>query len=280
MLSLLFSPSDETEDRSPSLEKVEPIPSDNAFIVYSIQGLRIQITRRLDESGGYDVTKIGPYRISSSSTVYMADPAVLTALRPDLVLKRSHLATNEPATLVELHIYSDDGSVTTLQAAKAAFGPQIDALSNASIKAELRDLTHGTNANACHDVTMNAQDQVITPFALIVHRGACTFVEKMRNASAAGASAVIVLNDSDELLVPSADTTELLSVHNPIPMVLLSKGAAKELAGVLTGSAGSARLQLPAKAIPKDALSLEEDLLRTPVVVNGYLLVNCFLLRP
>jgi mannosidase alpha-like ER degradation enhancer 1 len=277
VLQLVFINGDEKEDTSPSLAKVQPLPEKNAFLVRSIQGIRLQITRRLDERGGYDVTRIGQYRISSSSIVYVSDPVVMFALRPDMVLKSGTTGVVDSSALVDMTVVTP-GSTVVLPAAKGAFGPAMDSAPAGLLPMGLYDISETDNPLACHSITI--PETLSTPFALIARRGICTFVQKMRNAALAGASAVIILSDEEELLVPSADPIELVGIAKPVPLVLLPKRAGETLLSTLASSGGQAMLQAVQRAQSSAPLSVTEDLAKTPVIVNGHHLVNCRLVLP
>lgn len=261
----------------PNAHKVQPLPDQNAFLVRSIQGLRLQITRRLDERGGYDITKIGHHRIPSSSTVMLSDPAVMLALRPDYIMKAAGQAAIDASAAVKLNFVTSASSLS-IRGAKAAFGPGIDATPSHLLPMALFDLSDTSNAQACGPV--HAPHGVLGNYALIVRRGTCTFVQKMRNGVLAGASAILVLSDEDELLMPSADPVELVGITQPVPVVLLPKTESDKLLWALKSSQGEAMLesiQLSSDATPRLD---NDDLAKTPVVVNGHLLVNCKLVRP
>lgn len=235
------------------------------------------MTRRLDERGGYDITKIGHHRIPSSSTVMLSDPAVMLALRPDYIMKAAGQAVIDASAVVDLNFVTSSTSVST-RGAKAAFGPGIDTTPSHLLPMALFDLSGSTNAQACH--TVHAPRGLLGKYALIVRRGTCTFVQKMRHAVSAEASALIVLSDEDELLMPSADPIELVGIARPIPVVLLPKTESDKLLWALKASKGEAMLESILLSSDTTPRLDNDDLAKTPVVVNGHLLVNCRLVRP
>ena len=71
---------------------------------------------------------------------------------------------------------------------------------------------------------------------VMVRRGTCTFVDKILNVEAGGASAVVLANNAEAALNPALDGT-----HIPVATILLSQGNA--IAGFFAG-AGSADMRL------------------------------------
>ena len=284
-ITLLFAQGDESEDISPSAEKVQVLSDRNGFLVRSIQGLRIQATRRMDASGGYDVTKIGPYRVSSSSTVWLADLAVILALRPQALVQREAAVVNNvfaaPAAQVQLTLARPGRPSLVLTGARAAFGPDVLGLDIEKGGWALFDVTAAhrktaNNALACQPLSVSLERHTL----VLAERGSCTFAEKMRNAADAGAEGLIVLGDEAELLVPSADAAELADIDRHIPVVLLPKAASDQLRETLRLT-DAGRWKVAMSAVPH---SSEEnsaaELANTPVVVNSHWLVNCKLVLP
>lgn len=315
VLSLLFAEGDQKEDSSPSLSKVRPDFANNSYHIRQISGLRIQITRRVDDTGGYDITRIGPYRISSSSTVYISDPAVVLALNPKAFVPpegASFLDRQDDARVDLVFRESDGTEFLRTAAAKAAFGPDflhaVRSLATDESPEEgssLRvSLLPDDNLNACAPVVLSYGSEAGEAATVAVAlRGNCTFVRKMQNAMQAGAAALLVLSDEEELLVPSADSDELAAMPRLIPVALLPKSSSDRLLRHL-------RLQQPGnssdtttaysrftlsilghapeqKTAPHfspvwDAFGgkLEKELANTPVIVNGHWLLNVKLAPP
>ena len=274
MISLLFVSSGETEDVSPSLQKVQPLKTKNGYMVRSIQGLRMQITRRMDDRGGYDITRIGPYRISSSSTVWLSDPAVILVLKPQ-ALVNSQMSAH--ATQVILHFRTTEGqTLLTVTASKSAFGPDITNIPTDS--AHLFKLPPENN-QGCDAISLS-EDKAST--IVVAQRGTCTFVQKMKQASTAGAVALIIQSDEEESLVPSADPVEIAGVHKQIPVVLLPRAASLSLdqAFASRGAKGMRVQILRNLTDEEEQANQARELLNTPVVVNGHWLVNCRLVYP
>lgn len=265
-ITLLFVNAGEVEDTSPSLDKVQYIAEQNRYLVRSIRGLRIQATRRLDDTGGFDVSRIGPYRLSSSTTVAISDPAVLLALKPQAFFQ------NESDTFIQLAFSAESAHPSfSINAAMASFGQHIYDTKLESV--HLVDLTsNADNGYGC--LPFIASNSVA-----LVQRGNCTFASKMKTASEAGALAVLVLSDEDELLVPSAEGFELASIQKPIPLLLVPRTAAEQLQAAL--SAGPPlRMQVVSSTAEAKRAAWADELARTPVIVNGHWLFNCRLVQP
>jgi len=64
---------------------------------------------------------------------------------------------------------------------------------------------------------------------LVVDRGGCTFVEKLRHASKAGAAGVIVISDTDEFMNPSTDHDEPADDLADSGLVVITQSGGKAL---------------------------------------------------
>lgn len=303
VITLLFANDSDSEDRSPSPDKVSPLKTGNGFLVKSIQGLRIQATRRMDNQGGYDITRIGPYRISSSSTIFLSDPGVLAALKP------SSLVAMAGAPVVEDHIAPvqvtfqftpRSGQAITLSGVQAAFGPTFLDSVHSSTTGKLSDVTgaamsaDGSNPFACQPIRPLANEESTnTTIFVTAYRGECTFLQKMTIAAQAGATGLLVLSDEEDILVPSAELADLALVMKQVPVALLPKSASDKVRALLRDSDGDVAVKVIRNPNylslenPRDTVSelerraaISRDLAETPVVVNGYWLVNCRLTFP
>ena len=257
----------EVEDTSPSLDKVEYIPERNVYLIRSIRGLRIQATRRLDDTGGFDVSRIGPYRVSSSASVAFSDPAVILALKPQALLQADQDAS------VQLAFSDTSTNATfTLKAAMAAFGPHIREHLQDNIHSLLDLTSFSDNVYGCEAYTASSA-------AVLVRRGVCTFASKMKAASEAGAPAVLILSDEEQLLVPSAEESEVVSIPTPIPLVLLPKSAADQLTRALEQTTTGLKMHVESSSAETASSQVANELAQTPVIINGYWMVNCRLER-
>lgn len=245
------------------------MPETNAFVIRNIRGLRIQARRRRDETGGFDVTRIGPYRVPSSATIFISDPTVLLALKPHA------LVADEIDTSVDLAFSLSEGQAHNnfiLKAAMAAFGPHIYDADLYHPQRTLNMAASDGNEYGC--LSYRAVGSIV-----VVKRGNCTFAVKMARASEAGALAVLVLSNDEELLVPSAEETELTSLAGQIPLLLLPKSAALSVETALEHDRELSMVVLPSTTESRRQ-ALADELAKTPVIVNGHWLANCKLAQP
>lgn len=174
---------------------------------------------------------------------------------------------------------NSDGDVMVIaNAAKAAFGP--DPVQTLPTSASVIFLPEDNN-QACESFSIdNASEGLVVVAA---RRGACTFVHKMQLASDAGASALLVLSDEEEMLIPSADKAELSQISKPIPLVLLPKSGSDLLKQTIeTMGKKPIRTEINELVLTDDEErpNAAVELSNTPVIVNGHWLVNCRLVYP
>lgn len=87
------------------------------------------------------------------------------------------------------------------------------------------------NTYGCLPFTEKFHDE-----AIVVHRGQCTFFEKLMRAMDAGASGVIVIDDDDNGIHPSAEKTEIEDAGeglNRVALVVIQRSAGKVLERML-----------------------------------------------
>ncbi|KAK7049598.1 hypothetical protein VNI00_005629 [Paramarasmius palmivorus] len=206
------------EDLSPSLLKLAPVS--DGFIVHNVTGIRTHIVRRMDGKG-FDIRKLGHYAVRPGHTVYINDTALI--LGP-----ATQELENIPRSLdVQLHFYLDivdplfavihpTDEVETQEIIATAytsfFGGDISSVDTELGKplrfsGEVPVYRDDSNSYGCSPYNKSFQDGVI-----IVHRGECTFLEKLVNARDAGAAGVLVVSDSDHAINPTAGADELEAV--------------------------------------------------------------------
>ena len=117
------------------------------------------------------------------------------------------------------------------------FGPTIETIITANFV--LANDSSGTATEACNSFGGDATGKIA-----LIRRGACTFVQKVKNAQDAGAIAVIVMNNVSGEPVPMGGTDASIT----IPSVMISKGdgdiieaamASSTISGSLNPSAGN-----------------------------------------
>ncbi len=142
------------------------------------------------------------------------------------------------------------------------------------------------NPTGCH-----AYMQTFTDEAILVRRGECTFLEKLQRAHEVGASGVVVINDSDVAVNPSASTEDLKDVGDSLDdaaVVVLSASDGRQVSGMLdvAGDHHVGRVVLVLENLERDTASPEQDPTGEQsgfagnriLYINGYALLNTRLL--
>ncbi|KAI9510474.1 alpha-mannosidase [Russula earlei] len=287
------------EDTSPSLEKIYPVS--DGFMVRSITGVRARIVRRLDGKG-YDVTKMGPHTVLTGQTVYINDTALATSLSRG---KEMHIEQRH--TNVEIRIFIDfvdpNSYITSI-----AGGPVTDAVFTATTGIFAGDPTnpHPHNGKAlrfgqgegvglvrdlenptgCQEYTQKFADE-----AILVRRGECTFLEKLIHAHEAGASGVVVINDSNTSINPSATAEDLEDVGDSlddVAIVVLGEGDGRQVSAMLDAAEDrhTGRVVLVLEGTQCDTASVEQGPIKENsdftekhvLYINGHALLNTRLL--
>lgn len=251
------------EDISPGLDKIYPVP--NGFMVRSVNGLRIRMVSRLD-GRGYDVTKcqspshdsphrlhplnlrtVGPHTVLRGQTIFIDDKALA------VVLSGGRQTQTEPRrTSVHLRIFIDFVDASSYVPSVAG-GPVSDAIFTASTGQFAGDptvpyLPNGTalrfgqgegvglvrdqaNPTGCLEYTQTFSDE-----AILVRRGECTFLEKLMRAHEVGASGVVVINDSEMVVNPSATMEDLKDIGDSlddVAVVVLRESDGRQVSAML-----------------------------------------------
>jgi mannosidase alpha-like ER degradation enhancer 1 len=87
------------------------------------------------------------------------------------------------------------------------------------------------NPTGCLEYT-----QTFTDEAILVRRGECTFIEKLMRAHEAGASGVVVINDSEMDINPSASIEDLKDIGNSlddVAVVVLRESDGRQVSAML-----------------------------------------------
>lgn len=250
------------------MKKVTPVS--DGYIVQNVSGLRARIVSRLDGKG-YDVTKrssithfftrlrltyttiistVGPHTIHTGQLVYLNDSALTFAASKD----KQDQPTSQPRLPdVDLHFFIDfvdpkrqlqpavhRASTDMLITGHTAMfgGNPFSAIDSNGYPLRF---AHGegvalvraplSNPLGCHHY-----DQEYLDDAIVVQRGDCTFLEKLRFAQLAGASGVVVLTDEDLPINPGADDDELDAIGDTLDDVVITvlrRADSKELNAML-----------------------------------------------
>ncbi|KAI0301837.1 alpha-mannosidase [Multifurca ochricompacta] len=287
------------EDTSPSLKKIYPVP--DGFMVQSITGVRTRIVSRLDGKG-YDVAKLGPHTIHTGQIVYINDTALAATLGS---VKEAQVGRRN--TDVQLRIFID--FVDTNSHVPSVVGGMVsDAVFTANtglfagdplvpfpIKRKPLRFGQGegvglvrdpANPTGCRSYTGAFANE-----AVLVRRGECTFLEKLMRAHEAGASGVVVINDSEMTINPSASVSDLMGVGNSlddVAIVVLRGSDGRQVSAMLDVAEDhhAGRVVLVLESPERDTASPEEEpgagQSESPgdrvLYINGHALLNTKLL--
>jgi hypothetical protein len=195
-VEFIFFGADMKEDKQPGLDKV--MPTESGLILKDVAGLRLQLKRRLENLGGYDAVKVGPYRVLPGATVLVTDPAVNLALQ----------FTDELATQIKLEFKMGSSIDTTSRfvgvASLATFGPPATTVFYPKASA-LPIVKPALDVYGCEPYSVDRVPGVKAGFVLLVRRGLCTFQIKSHRAAMAGARALLVSSFDEVEFMPAAD---------------------------------------------------------------------------
>ncbi|KAJ7781324.1 alpha mannosidase-like protein [Mycena metata] len=281
-----------TEDLSPSRLKLDVV--DNGFIIHNVTGIRIHIVQRLDGKG-YDVRKLGHYDVRSGHTVFINDSSIFS---PDPFDD----AIEAPRALdIPLRFFTDSTNVqlqtqpgipdllnmmdVLTSGYTALFGPELGIddpplrINNPSGVPIYRD---DRNTLGCLPYEEHFQDAV-----LLVHRGECTFLEKLLMARDAGAAGVLVIANEDTPLNPTADAQDLEAAGDlgDVGLIVLPSAVGQLVNDMLDSTeerGGQAMLQLDPEhlLVPSAGPISSEQEKRQPektpkiLYLNGHALLN------
>ncbi|KAI0347071.1 alpha-mannosidase [Trametopsis cervina] len=207
------------EDVHPSPQKL--IAVSDGYLLQNLTGIRTHIVSRMDGKG-YDITKLGPYSVKTGQIVYVNDSDLA---RTPTGSKHGDIANSGRAPEVYLRLSMDTIDPVLVQAvvrdaptevlvvaSTAGFGG--DPIAPDATSEPIR-FGHGEGVKLVRDASNKYgcepySQQFIHDEAVVVKRGECTFLEKLVEATIAGASGVIALSDEQQGINPSASAEELL----------------------------------------------------------------------
>jgi mannosidase alpha-like ER degradation enhancer 1 len=133
------------------------------------------------------------------------------------------------------------------------------------------------NPTGCQEYKQTFADE-----AILVHRGACTFLEKLTRAYEVGASGVVVINDSEMEINPSATEDDLKDVGDSlddVAVVVLRESDGRQVSAMLGVAEdrhiGRVVLALVEHMPAQEQVRSAED---TVLYINGHPLLNTKLL--
>jgi ER degradation enhancer, mannosidase alpha-like 1 len=256
------------EDLSPSLLKLGVVP--DGYIIHNVTGIRAQIVQRLDGTG-YDVRKcenfivcyivlfsyailVGHYTVRPGQVVYINDSSIFLTPGKDVNTAEGELHQRDAE--IQLRMFSSDTN-PLIQDQDGNHDSQVIDLSltgySAHFGADLsRAVTHppkesprirssegvtvrrdSENLRGCDSYKQSYSDSV-----LLVHRGDCTFLEKIIKARDASAAGVIVISNTDMGINPTASRDELALAGDlsDVGLVLLTNQVGQAFENMLVAS--------------------------------------------
>ncbi|KAH9050101.1 alpha-mannosidase [Lactarius hengduanensis] len=287
------------EDVAPNLKKIFPVP--DGFMVQSITGVRTRIVSRLDGKG-YNIAKLGPHTVHTGQMVYINDSVLATKLGSvkEKQTGRRHVDAQLRIFIDFVDAGSHMPSVVGGLVSDAVFiastgqfaGDPSDPFPDNGIPLRFGQgegvglVRDPANPTGCH-----AYIQTFTDEAILVRRGGCTFLEKLQRAHEVGASGVVVINDSDEVVSPSASTEDLKDVGDSLDdaaVVVLGASDGRQVSAMLDVAEDHhvGRVVLVLENLERDTASPEQDPTEEPsgfagnriLYINGHALLNTRLL--
>jgi mannosidase alpha-like ER degradation enhancer 1 len=245
---------------------------------------------------------VGPHTVLTGQTVYINDTALATTLN-----RGKKTQPERRHTSVELRIFIDFVD-TSLYIPSIAGGLVSDAVFTASTGLFAGDPTvpHPFNGKALRfgqgagiglvrdlENPTGCQEyrQTFVDEAVLVHRGTCTFLEKLMRAHEVGASGVVVINDSDVEINPSATEEDLKDIGDlldDVAVVVLRESDGRHVLAMLDVAEDrhTGRVVLVLENMQRDTASVEQKpaeehfrYAEDPVLyINGHPLLNTKLL--
>ncbi|KAG6872750.1 hypothetical protein C0995_006952 [Termitomyces sp. Mi166 len=224
------------EDLSPSLLKLGVLP--DGFVIQNVTGIRTHIVRRLD-GNGYDIRKLGHYTVRTGHIVYINDSSLLAHLdgkkniakHLDVLLR---FYAEDVDSLVQIQtrlpITTSDDMQVLLVGYTAQFGGALDMKPHSD--PDSLQFAHQGGVNVYRDAD-NPLGCVPYKYphpssVLVIHRGECTFLEKLIYARDASAAGVIVISDDDVIINPTANMDEIQAAgdlsHTALVLLPLKAG--------------------------------------------------------
>ncbi|KAF9482475.1 alpha mannosidase-like protein [Pholiota conissans] len=292
------------EDLSPSLLKLGPVA--DGFVLNNVTGVRAQIVQRLDEKG-YDIRKLGQYHVRPGQVVYVNDSTIFASqtdptniAQEEIRHRDSELNLRIFTANVDAKLKFQSGVVSSTAIDVFIVGYAAHFAADLSSSAELdptkpmpriRDPTgiairrEPDNMYGCDPYDHEYPDSM-----LLVHRGQCTFLDKLLQARDALAAGIIIISDEDTGINPTANPDELSQVGDlsGVAVILLPKKTGETLEQMIIVSEKSSTLQIvialqrklddkgDSESLPRDG-QVEDDQTKDPnriLYINGHPLIN------
>ncbi|KAG6855117.1 hypothetical protein C0991_006046 [Blastosporella zonata] len=227
------------EDLSPNLLKLGVLP--DGFVLNNVTGIRTHIVRRLDGTG-YDIRKLGHYTVRTGHVVYINDSSLFSHLdslqntqkHPDVLLR---FYAEDVDSLMQaptsMPVDTSNDMQTLLVGYSAQFGGDLNKKSHSNPNGLPFAHQGGLNVYRDPDNLLGcAPYKYSHPYSvLVVHRGECTFLEKLLYAREASAAGVLVISDDDAIVNPTANADEIQAAgdFSDTALVLLPQKAGEVL---------------------------------------------------
>ncbi|PPQ64702.1 hypothetical protein CVT24_008329 [Panaeolus cyanescens] len=238
------------EDLSPSFLKLAPVK--DGYILHNLTGIRAQIVQRLDNTG-YDLRKLGHYSIRPGQLVYINDSSIFassddghiaqeTLHRRDPEVHMNVFTENfELPSHLQIDAFTEKGIDVSVVGYSAQFGADLSSSYHDSkspiplIRSEEGVAVHLDLENpfGCSPFKKEYPNRL-----LLIHRGQCTFLEKLLQARAASAEGIIIISDDDLAINPTASKAEIEAAGDlsQLSVILLPKTTGTTFQDLLTAS--------------------------------------------
>lgn len=232
---------------------------------------------------------VGPHSVRSGQLVYVDDREVVLGpvddTKDDTQFHQRQAVVNlrfnvKKGPMIEVSPDINFPLEATLTAFTSLFGGDPTTSTTETMRfthhAGSRILFDKANHQGCLPYTKNFTDEV-----LVVHRGDCTFLEKLQRAKEAGALGVVVFSDGDSGLNPSIDQSEVEVVGdslNDVALVVLPQTSAKVLMTMMDNAdaLGLGQIIVTVESQPPPPRSTEKNVIddKRVLFLNGHPLTN------
>jgi len=279
--------------------------------LHNVTGVRTQIVQRLDGKG-YDIRKLGQYHVRPGYVVYINDSTIFASpgdpanIAQEEIRNRDselHLriftADVDPLLQVQSSMVGNSLIDVAVVGYSAYFGAD---LSSSAIPDPTKPTPRvrdpkgvAVRREAENEYGCDPYDQQYPDSILLVHRGQCTFLEKLLQAKDALAAGVIVISDEENGINSTANAEELEDAGDlsDVAFILLPKktGEAFEQMVILSERGSSLQIMVALQRFPEDAGNMDsipddsegaaEEQAKDPnriLYINGHPLINTRLL--
>lgn len=280
-------------------------------------GIRTHIVRRLDGKG-YDIRKrkihifppsneaeiiilVGHYTVRPGHLVYINDTSLFhsdsdheAAIHrdPDVQL-RFYINPVDPMFEIQTGMQGKIGTSNDFHALITGhtgnFGGDVskDTAPNRKLLRFVREQGLTVNMDYSNSRGCKTYERPYPDAVLLVHRGDCTFLEKLLNARTALAAGVLVIGDDDTIINPTANADELEAagdLNDVVIVVLPKKGGQMLLEMMANAENGGAQVTMAMdreERLTPDTGHVPEETVKDPhriLYLNGHPLLNTRLL--